>query len=116
MAERVTIQEAAKCPKCKKEGRLDQNFKHTDEHNINWDVTTYICDNEICPWYNTGWVVQSDKNGVVYERDIGERGMDKDFPKLSPDVKSVGRMYLEDIVRRDLEAPHDPENPHEIHG
>lgn len=112
----VTVEQAAKCPKCGKPGRLNYSAKHTDDNGVDWDVVAYICDNELCIWLNTGWLVQSDKNGIVYQRDQGERGQDKQFERMSPDLKAAGRRYLEDIVRRDLEEPFDPENPHEIKG
>lgn len=114
----VRVEEASKCPKCKIVGVL-QSTEHIGAMDPRgdgkeWDLAAYVCATEGCEWFGTGWAVQSDADGFVFERERGERGMDKTFTTLSPDLKSAGRRYLEDIVNRDLEEPFDPENPHEI--
>lgn len=101
----VPIEEAAKCPKCGKEGKIKQAVRNAMDtmtgKRTGDDVVVYICDTEICTWYNTGWVVQSDKNGNVYERNHGPRGIDKQFPAMTPDQLSRGRAEVEDIIRRE---------------
>lgn len=112
------VEDAAKCPKCGEVGALKTTTRVEDERTPGkwWDLGEYECATELCVWFGTGWAVQSDENGLVYERPKGERGMDKTFTPMSPDLKAAGRAFLEDIVERDLEEPFDPENPHEIRG
>jgi hypothetical protein len=94
----IPLEEAAKCPKCSKPGKLDGARALEDGGHLN----VYLCDNNRCVWLNTGWVVQTDKRGMVYERPIGDRGHDKSFPVMSNQVLSAGQRTVEDAVRRDL--------------
>jgi hypothetical protein len=98
----ATLEEAAECPKCHLVGMLTGSDKKEIDGQ-EWDVTSYHCDNEDCSWYNTGWVVSSDKNGHVYERPRGERGMDKTFEPLSKEALFRGRAEVEEVIGRDAE-------------
>lgn len=103
VTEEVTIDEAAHCPKCGEVGIIAK--KEVKKHYIDrewWDVYVYICTNELCRWYNTGWIVSSNERGVVYQRPSGPRGQDKTFLKLSPDQMAVGRRIVEDLKQRDM--------------
>lgn len=103
MAEEVTIDEAAHCPKCNEIGTIAK--KEVKRHYIDrewWDVYVYICTNDGCVWYNTGWLVSSNERGVVYQRNQGTRGQDKTFVGLSNEQLSYGQRMIEDLVQRDL--------------
>lgn len=99
-----SIEEAAKCPRCHLLGRLSHSSKTRDDQGVEWDVSEYHCDTEGCAWEGTGWVVQSDKNGIVYERPRGERGMDKTFEPLSKEALFRGRAEVEEVVGHDMES------------
>ncbi len=99
MAESTTTwEEAKKCPICKESG--EETYSEPD--GMGGKVHTITCKNEGCRWYNTGWLVQVDRKGNIPVRDQGPRGQDKDFPKLSPGLLSMGQRTLEDIVQEDL--------------
>lgn len=93
-----TLQEASYCPRCQKAGERSLHRAFRDNSKL------YIikCLNGDCSWYNTGWAVQVDSDGQVYEREIGPRGMDKTFPTLSPDQLAYGQRLIEDIKGEDL--------------
>ena len=94
------LHDAIKCPKCGTPGKLISNRKH-DEDGIIWDLTEYMCDVKLCLWLNTSWIVQSDPNGLVYERNKGNRGMDKTFVTMSQDQLAFGRMIVEDAIGKE---------------
>jgi hypothetical protein len=96
----IRLEDAAKCPKCGVPGEVVNRTQIVDEGEL-WDVVAYKCDTELCPWCDSHWFVQSDKNGIVYEREIGERGMDKTFPKISADQLALGRRILENAIREE---------------
>src|SRR5262245_50482361 len=106
----VSITEAAKCRgklpdnrRCGEIGKLIRSNKAYDDDGELCDVAVYHCVNPDCTWFNTGWVVQSNDRGEVYERDQGPRGQDKTFRAMSPDQLAYGRRMMEDIARRDLD-------------
>jgi hypothetical protein len=96
----VPLEEAAKCPKCGKPGILVAVQPVPDEKG-GGHVNAYNCDNEGCVWgqEHSGWLVQTDRRGHVFERERGSRGMDKDFPKMTPGQLSMGRAILEDAIQ-----------------
>jgi hypothetical protein len=94
----ISLEEAARCPKCKKVGKFDGANALDDGGHLN----VYKCDNSRCVWLNTGWVVQTDKRGAVYERAFGDRGHDKSFPTMNDQILSAGQRTVEDAVRKDL--------------
>jgi hypothetical protein len=96
----ISLEEAAKCPKCSKAGKLDGVRVLEDGGHLN----IYLCDNSRCEWgmESSGWVVQTDRRGTVYERPKGDRGHDKSFPTMSEQLLAQGRRAVEDAVRRDL--------------
>lgn len=92
----TSIEEAAKCPKCSEPGRLS---KTVNASNGNGKVRTYICENERCRWYSTGWVVQVDISGQLVE---GNHRGSKSFEALSKRELDYGRHNLEEILQKDL--------------
>lgn len=98
----VPLEQAARCPKCDKPGQLTM-VKPVPIEQGGGHVNVYNCDNDRCVWgeQGSGWIVQTDERGFVFERDHGPRGMDKDFPKMSPDALARGRRNLEDVIREE---------------
>jgi len=95
----VTVKEAAYCPKCNELGIVVANKKLANGD----DLTTYHCENRLCRWYRTGWVVQSDTNGHVAEREHGARGLDKDFPHMTPGQLARGRAAAEETLGKEIQ-------------
>lgn len=95
----VPLEEAAKCPKCGKPGMLTMSGPVDD----GGDFNVYNCDNDRCEWgeQRSGWLVQTDERGHVFERNRGTRGMDKDFPTMSPDALARGRALLENAIQEE---------------
>jgi hypothetical protein len=60
MPDTVPFSQAQECPQCGHTGKI----KHSDPV-IGGTVHMMICDNKVCPWYQTGWVVETDANGEV---------------------------------------------------
>lgn len=104
----VTVDEAAKCPKCGVLGKLRSTRRRFFEGEW-WDVGAYYCVNEDCNWFNTGWAVSSNEQGIVYERPQGERGQDKTFNKMSRAQLAHGRAQVEEVLGRDAEEEDDQE-------
>jgi hypothetical protein len=71
-----TYEEAKRCPKCKQPGRLKsvENPIVSPEDRVRFDiqrgakVETYVCINERCRWFETGWVVQLNPDGSIPDR------------------------------------------------
>lgn len=97
----VDIRDAAKCPKCGVLGELTSSRAALDESGKPCDIATYNCVTELCRWFGTGWVVQSDARGEIFERNQGPRGQDKTFPLLTPDQLARGRMAVEQAAERE---------------
>lgn len=104
----VTKAEASLCPRCKNPGKetFVRKVRESDTR-----LYTYTCETEVCPWFETGWAVQIDADGNVYERPRGERGMDKTFQPLSDDAMSRGMRAIEDMKGRDLRPGEEIPNP-----
>lgn len=98
----TTLNEAAFCPRCERRGREVRKVKDRDEGGSPCWVYTFHCQTELCPWYQTGWAVQTDERGNVFEREQGPRGQDKTFKKMSRDAIARGRRQVEDLLGEDL--------------
>lgn len=98
----VRLEDAAKCPKCGTPGKIIGVSKnHSFEKGAWWDLVVYQCDQKLCIDSGFTWLVQSDKDGHVFERDMGTRGMDKTFEPMSADQLAYGRMIVEDAIGRE---------------
>ncbi len=92
------------CPKCKRQMENTDSIKRKVPNSGEMCIVlTYICNTEGCAWETTGRVVQTDLRGNVFKRKIGERGMDKDFPKFTPNQLSHGKRVVEDYLRKRIE-------------
>ncbi len=98
----MKIHEAAKCRTCKYDGELiisQPSISPSTREPV--DLAVYECRNELCLDYQWRWIVQSDEEGNVPERDHGPRGVDKDFPRLSSEALSKGRAVVEEAIGKE---------------
>lgn len=91
------------CPSCnqtmtEKKREFAKNSDNETVINI-----AFTCDTEGCEWEGTGRAVTTDMRGNVFQRNMGPRGMDKDWPKLSPDALFRGKVALEEILGERIE-------------
>ncbi len=87
----TTLQTARKCPKCNHEGLLiSKQPTEIDE------LTGYVfqCENKVCPWYSTRWVVTADEDDKVPTRDIGHD------PKRFPSVPTITERQRQQLLDR----------------
>jgi hypothetical protein len=56
----VSFSEAQACPQCGHNGKID----HTNPI-MGGAVHKLTCMNEVCPWYRTSWMVETNANGEV---------------------------------------------------
>ena len=68
----VTFEEASRCPKCDNPG--EQKEKRADRTH---DLYIFTCQNKVCLWYQTDWVVQRNSDGTIPEREVNRL---KTFP------------------------------------
>jgi hypothetical protein len=98
----TTFEEAKLCPKC---GRTGDDRKQTKERNARGrlvDVHQIYCVTELCPWFNTMWVVQVNEDGSIPEA-YTQLG-DKQYPKLSQESATK----IEENMLRQIEAETQP--------
>jgi hypothetical protein len=94
--EKTTHEEARSCPICGEYGELQTT---TPGPRFGSKVNIYLCMNELCRWYNTGWVVQINADGSIPNR---KKGM-KDFPDLKmPD--DAMKNYFDRLIAEDKES------------
>jgi hypothetical protein len=62
-----TYEEATRCPKCRKPGEVTRKDKTGKQSRLpkGTMVHTVYCRNQICPWLDTCWLVQVNKDGTV---------------------------------------------------
>ena len=94
-----TLEEVSNCPKC---GQAGERSLHRADPRDNTKLYTIKCMTKTCRWFDTSWAVQVDGDGQVFERERGERGMDKTFPSLTPGQLAAGQRMIEDIKGEDL--------------
>jgi hypothetical protein len=62
-----TYEEATRCPKCGNPGnvRIKAPAPRAANLPIGTTIHTVYCEHELCPWYETCWMVQVNKDGSV---------------------------------------------------
>jgi len=93
----TTYEEATHCPRCGEAGREIKKEPGPRRSTIH----AFICENERCRWYKTGWVVQELSDGSI--PDAVTKGP-KSFEPLSPDQEAYARRQLEDLAFHDPAA------------
>jgi hypothetical protein len=56
----VPLDEASRCPECKQPGKKEYTVPI-----MGGARHSFKCFNEVCPWFNTAWLVETDGNGEV---------------------------------------------------
>jgi hypothetical protein len=56
----ISFDEARDCPQCSHKGKITQSRPI-----VGGTLHTLECVNEVCPWYQTHWFVETDSNGEV---------------------------------------------------
>jgi hypothetical protein len=66
MAE-TAYEEARKCPKCGHPGnvRVKQDAPPAAHLERGTQIHQVFCENQICPWYNTPWLIQVNPDGTI---------------------------------------------------
>lgn len=92
--EKPDFEEATRCPKCGQVG-YQASSRNVKSQATGRRVTVYVykCDNNLCLWYNTGWLVQPSGDGVVAR---GNQRGDNAFKALTPYEESRARAILHD--------------------
>jgi hypothetical protein len=80
---RTTLEEASLCPKCGEPGMFLQENKNVPKLRPGSTVRFYRCDNERCPTYGQGIIVQVNPDGTIPTRST--KGP-KQFPALPDDA------------------------------
>jgi hypothetical protein len=93
----TTFEEAKHCPKCGNVGEERSAVKLGSDHGV---MHYLYCASQLCPWFDTPWMVQTLDDGSVPVREPDRSP--QDFQPISADMKAMGRRYMEDILRRDL--------------
>lgn len=88
----TTLQTARKCPKCNSEGAL-VSTQPTEDLKLTGYV--YQCENKVCPWFSTRWVVTADEDDKVTTRDPGHDP--KRFPAMEVPGLSTGRRVIDSL-------------------
>ncbi len=73
----TTLAKAKKCPRCHQIGTLVKEQKTLD---LTYMGYVYTCENGLCSWAGTNWIVMADDEGKVPMMDIGHTN--KMFPKM----------------------------------
>jgi hypothetical protein len=86
----ATIEDASYCPKCSQQGIKVKESPGPK----GGKVFVIHCQNEVCLWYQTGWVVQVASDGVtVAERNQGP----KQFSPLTPTDKRIAEKLIREV-------------------
>lgn len=90
----TTVEDAKRCPRCDQPG--DQTVTTAGPKGSK--LYTFVCNNRLCRWYSTGWIVQVNADGSIPERKGGEKEFTtpKDFDERSKKVEEMLRQQLRD--------------------
>jgi hypothetical protein len=87
-----SLEEAVRCPKCDQPGMPGS----TQAGPRRSKILTYVCENKLCRWYGTGWVVQVGSDGSIPDRRQGPKQFE-----IDPWADSIARRQLEEIAMAD---------------
>lgn len=100
--ETVAYEDAARCPKCGHTGELKQSRPGPDKSEIH----ILTCQNRVCLWYLTDWIVQRMSDGTVPIRPSKEEEPRR--PKTFPKLPGTPEKYLQGLEATKDELPPDP--------
>jgi hypothetical protein len=103
----ATFEEAQRCPRCDKPGR-DQGGRPGRRRGVK--VHTIVCETELCPWYNTTWLIQVNEDGTIPDAysQVGE----KQFHKVSPETETRINEALERQLKAEQSGQGEIRNPY----
>lgn len=87
----VDRDEAFRCPKCKQMGKVVSDTPARRGGR----VFVVHCQNEVCLWFETGYVVQTKSDGSVVERQAGP----KQYEALTNTDKAIAQRVIDDLRR-----------------
>lgn len=88
------LEEASRCPKCANPGREVRAIPSREKGVIH----VYLCENSLCMWSGTTWIVQVLPDGTIPDRKRGS----KEFPKLPEGLAAVSEAEFEALQREGL--------------
>jgi hypothetical protein len=111
-----TYEEATRCPKCGNPGNVRKKTAAPREANLPRGTTIHhvYCEHELCPWYDTTWMVQVNADGSV-PPPKNHRGQPKIYQgfenhdQMARDITAA----MEAQVRRETDPD---QSQHEIRG
>lgn len=95
-----TLEDAKDCPICNIPGKL----AGTSPVAGGSKVLTFLCQNERCRWFDTGWIVQVKPDGTIPERKSGP----KEFASLDVYQKAAAQAEIERTANLGKEIPKAP--------
>jgi hypothetical protein len=100
---RVTFEEACHCPRC---GQPGEERTTTNLGRAHGQMHYIYCNNQLCRWFNTPWMIQTLPDGTIPEREPlsipGTAFGDLTRGRMSKDMEAMGRRFLEDALKRDI--------------
>jgi len=104
----TTYEEATRCPKCEKPGSVR---KKTTVRKGRRTVEQHLvyCETELCPWFNTAWIIQVNEDGSIPEAysQVGP----KQYPKLSPESETRVQEAMEAQLAAETRPGGEVRNP-----
>lgn len=98
----TTFEEAKKCPKCGNPGDDRRVTPTRNARRQKVDLHHIYCVTELCPWFNTMWLVQINEDGSIPEP--GQQLGDKKYPALSQESAT----RIEENILRQIELEQKP--------
>lgn len=86
----ISLEDAIKCPKCGEPG-VEVSTQNLGRKGI---AHVYHCDNKLCLWYQTGYVVQEHPDGSIHENSNRSPSL---YPALTPSQEAMARRVIEDL-------------------
>jgi hypothetical protein len=102
----VTFDEAKACPTCKHPGKIVQSNAITGG-----TLHKLMCVNELCPWYQTFWFVETDSSGQVQvnEKAYAIANATRLQPRLDPKFDEKHEAVLRALDRQAAEETRNSE-------
>jgi hypothetical protein len=100
----TTFEEAKECPKCGKPGDDRRQTRSRNARGAYVTLHHIYCVSELCPWYNTMYIVQVNEDGSIPEAYSGVLRGGKAYPTISQESAS----RIEENILRQLEAETKP--------
>jgi hypothetical protein len=104
---KTTFEEAKECPKCHRPGKED-GVRAGRRRGVL--VHTIRCMTQLCPWYNTTWLVQVNEDGSIPEA-YSQLGA-KQFPKVSQQTETRINEALQRQLEAEVRGDGEVRNPH----